>query len=83
VLATLWTHYDKDWVDVATFVTAGVNVLYHWWRSHSPMKLRGAARHMMDRSAGWVALARNSARLANGPTKASETTAPSVDLNAH
>jgi hypothetical protein len=51
VLASLKAHYGKDWVDVATFVTAGAYVLYRRWRRHSPMRLRVAARHMMDGSA--------------------------------
>lgn len=48
--AFLWKHYHKDWVDVGTFVCAGLYALWKWVRCGFKMRLRGFGRHVMDGS---------------------------------
>ena len=47
----LWLHYQKDWVDVGTFLVSLLYTVYRAYRTGFKMKLRDAGRQAMDGAA--------------------------------
>lgn len=44
----LWLHYHKDWVDVGTFIVAGLWGTFRWLRSSRKARLQRIGRWCMD-----------------------------------